>query len=86
MHVKLLLAITIAFWSLTSCNEPAQSEGMQELKAQYDFAVKDTAAITKIIIRDKQPSEVVLQRTIAGWKVEMVMLCATMQWRFCWRQ
>jgi len=69
MHVKLLLAITIAFWSLTSCNEPAQSEGMQELKAQYDFAVKDTAAITKIIIRDKQPSEVVLQRTIAGWKV-----------------
>ena len=70
MHVKFIqsmLLMTVAFWSLSSCNEPAQSQGMQELKAQYDFAVKDTASITKIIIRDKQPSEVILQRGSNGW-------------------
>ena len=72
MHVRSissLLLIGAALWTMTSCNQPAQSEGMQELKAQYDFAVKDTAAITKIIIRDKQPSEVILQRGPSGWYV-----------------
>lgn len=53
---------------LAACQRPT-SDGLEALKAQYDFAYADTAAITKVIIRDKQPSEVVLQRVDGHWVV-----------------
>ena len=36
-------------------------------KDEYQFAVKDTASITKIVIRDKTPSEVTLTRDGSKW-------------------
>jgi len=42
------------------------------LKAQYDFAVPDTSSITKVILRDKKPSSVTLERTAKGWVVDSV--------------
>jgi len=54
--------------ALASCQSPS-SDGLEALKAQYDFAYTDTAAITKVIIRDKQPSEVVLERVNGRWVV-----------------
>lgn len=69
LNKKHILATLTGALMLFSCAEKTQSDGMEALKAQYVFAVKDTAAITKIVIRDKQPSEVVLQRTERGWVV-----------------
>lgn len=69
LNKKYILATLAGALMLFSCAEKTQSDGMEALKAQYDFAVKDTASITKIVIRDKQPSEVVLQRTEGGWVV-----------------
>ncbi len=67
--LKYLLPIAIL---LISCNNSKQSDGLEELKAQYDFAIKDTAAITRIVIRDKKPSEVLLERSSQGWLVNGV--------------
>ena len=55
---------------VTACTGGNQSNGLEALKAQYDFAVPDTASITKVIIRDKKPSSVVLERTANGWVVD----------------
>lgn len=55
---------------VTACTGGDQSNGLEALKAQYDFAVPDTASITKVIIRDKKPSSVVLERTTNGWVVD----------------
>ncbi|HCP40550.1 MAG TPA: hypothetical protein DIT65_02045 [Cryomorphaceae bacterium] len=52
------------------CGSPAQSDGMEELKVQYDFAFADTSRITKVIISDKKPSQVTLERTEHGWLVD----------------
>ena len=72
MHVnslKYLLPITVL---LISCNNSKQSDGLEELKVQYDFAIEDTAAITRVVIRDKKPSEVTLERSSQGWLVNGV--------------
>ena len=60
--------IVILSFAISACQQPA-SDGLEALKAQYDFAFADTAAITKVVIRDKQPSEVVLERGNKGWVV-----------------
>ena len=70
MHVKNSLYSLLFALIVVSCGSPAQSDGMEELKAQYDFAIADTASITKIVISDKKPSQVVLQRTDNGWLVD----------------
>lgn len=67
--LKYLLPIAVL---LISCNNSKQSDGLEELKAQYDFAIKDTAAITRVVIRDKKPSEVTLERSSRGWLVNGV--------------
>jgi len=36
----------------------------------YDFAVSDTAAVTKIVISDKTPSSATVKRTSDGWELE----------------
>ena len=57
---------------LTACTGGDQSNGLEALKAQYDFAVQDTSSITKVVIRDKKPSSVTLERTPMGWVVDSV--------------
>ena len=58
MHVKNSLYSLLLALVVVSCGSPAQSDGMEELKAQYDFAIADTASITKVVISDKKPSQV----------------------------
>lgn len=67
MRVNAFLFLAALF--IASCKPSAQSDGMEALKAQYDFAVPDTASITKIVISDKKPASVTLQRTENGWVV-----------------
>ena len=55
---------------LTACTGGEQSNGLEALKAQYDFAVPDTSSITKVVIRDKKPSSLTLERTPTGWVVD----------------
>jgi hypothetical protein len=56
----------------TACTVGEQSNGLEALKAQYDFAVPDTSSITKVVLRDKKPSSVTLERTAKGWVVDSV--------------
>jgi hypothetical protein len=56
----------------TACTGGEQSNGLEALKAQYDFAVPDTSSITKVVLRDKKPSSVTLERTAKGWVVDSV--------------
>ena len=67
MRASAFLLVIAVF--AASCSPSAQSDGMEALKAQYDFAVTDTASITKIVISDKKPASVTLQRTTSGWVV-----------------
>lgn len=36
----------------------------------YDFAIKDTASINKIIISDKTPNRATIRRTSDGWELD----------------
>lgn len=54
---------------LAACRPSGANDSLEALKAQYDFAVEDTASITRIIISDKVPTRVELQRTEKGWVV-----------------
>lgn len=69
MRIKILFFIGAAT-AVYACTTSNQSQGMEELKRQYDFAFADTASVTKIIISDKNPSSVTLERTSNGWMVE----------------
>ena len=68
MHAGKLLLLTTALWGLLAC-QSTSSDGLEELKAQYDFAVADASQITKVVISDKQPSTVVLERIGDRWVV-----------------
>lgn len=52
---------------LASCQN--KNGDLEDLKSQYDFAYSDTASISKVVISDKSPRSVVLQRTPSGWVV-----------------
>lgn len=68
MHAGKLLLLSTALWGLMAC-QSTSSDGLEELKAQYDFAVTDASQITKVVISDKQPSTVVLERVGDRWVV-----------------
>lgn len=73
MHIKSLRTLLSAgiLWALvplSSCSMN-NNDKTEALKAQYQFAVPDTASINKVIISDKLPSRVVLHRTHQGWVV-----------------
>ena len=73
MRIRNLISLSfLTALILTACTGGDQSNGLEALKAQYDFAVPDTASITKIVIRDKKPSSVTLERTAKGWVVDSV--------------
>lgn len=63
-----LVLLGVAGWLITedSSNGTITREG----KASYDFSIKDTAEVDKIIIQDKTPSKVVLTRSKDGWLVD----------------
>ena len=69
---NLISSVLLTSVFLTACTGGEQSNGLEALKAQYDFAVPDTSSITKVIIRDKKPSSVTLERTPTGWVVDSV--------------
>lgn len=68
MHAGKLLLLSTALWGLMACQNNS-SDGLEALKAQYDFAVADASQITKVVISDKQPSTVVLERIDNRWVV-----------------
>ena len=68
MHAGKLLLLSTALWGLMACQNNS-SDGLEALKAQYDFAVADASQITKVVISDKQPSTVVLERVGDLWVV-----------------
>ena len=68
MHAGKLILLSTVLWGLMAC-QSTSSDGLEELKAQYDFAVADASQITKVIISDKQPSTVVLERVGNRWVV-----------------
>lgn len=70
MRSKILFFIGVAAAAFYACTTSSQSQGMEELKRQYDFAYADTASVTKIVISDKKPSSVTLERTSNGWMVD----------------
>lgn len=61
--VILIVLLAIAGWLITSKNEG----GTLERKMDYNFTIKDTADIDKIIIKDKTPAEVTLTREGKVW-------------------
>jgi hypothetical protein len=65
---RFLIGSTIVLGMFVGCNTP-QSDGLEALRSQYDFAVADTASITKIIIQDKTPERVELRREGKQWVV-----------------
>ncbi|MEY2963275.1 MAG: hypothetical protein RL754_536 [Bacteroidota bacterium] len=68
MRIKSFFFALATTLLLSGCGS-SQNDRMEALKAQYDFAVSDTASITKIIISDKKPSRLVLEREGDHWVV-----------------
>lgn len=57
----------LAFWLI---KQNRGSGTVAKLAKEYDFKIQDTAAIDRIVIADKTPAEVDLQRTSNGWKMD----------------
>lgn len=67
LYLAIVALLSILAWWVISKNN--SNSTIADLEAQYDFAIADTAAITKIVISDKRPSTVELTRTPQGWNV-----------------
>ena len=68
--VYLLLFVVllgIAGWLLTKENDKGTIDKLGE--EAFAFTIRDTASIDKIIIKDKRPGKVILNRTMRGWTV-----------------
>lgn len=61
----LVVLVAVAAWLLSSRND----SGTLERKMDYEFTIKDTAAIDKIVLSDKSPSTVTLTREGRYWMV-----------------
>ncbi len=67
LYILIIAALAGVAYYLISKNQYENT--LESIYAEYDFAVKDTSAITKIIIADKTPSRVELTREGNKWKV-----------------
>ncbi len=67
IYIVLIAALALLAWFLISKNN--RNSTIDDMAAEYDFAIKDTAAITKIVIEDKTPGKVILTRGKTGWLV-----------------
>jgi len=61
----LLVLLAIAGYFISNYNE----SGSLERKTDYAFTISDTASISKIVISDKEPSEVTLEKVNGSWRV-----------------
>lgn len=64
--IILVVLLAVAGWLITSKND----SGTLERKMDYNFTIKDTANIDKIIIKDKSPAEVTLTREGKEWVLD----------------
>jgi hypothetical protein len=67
IYILAIAVLALTAWWLIEKNK--RNSSIQELEVQYDFTIPDTAAITRIEISDKLPSQVHLTRTEKGWLV-----------------
>lgn len=61
--IVFLVLLAVAGWLFSESNGKSTLAGPEN----YDFAVKDTASITKIVISDKSPKKVVVNRKGKRW-------------------
>ncbi len=60
-----IILLAVAGWLYTS-----RSKGTTlDRKVEYNFTIRDTANVDKIIIEDKSPAKVILSRSTNGWMV-----------------
>ncbi len=69
LYLLLILALSgLAYW--LSIKDDSTGTSSEDRKQDYDFAVQDTASIDKIVLSDKSPSTVTLERNENGvWMV-----------------
>ncbi len=63
--VVLVVLLAVAGWLISQRN----GSGTLERKMDYTFTIPDTAAVDKIVISDKRPSSVTLNREDGYWSV-----------------
>ncbi len=64
--VVLVILLGVAGWLLSG----RDSSGSLDRKMDYQFTIKDTAAVDKIVISDKRPSSITLTRQDGYWLVD----------------
>ncbi len=67
IYIVAIVVLALAAWWLIDKNK--KNTSIADLEVQYDFTIPDTAAISRIVISDKVPSKVELERTEQGWMV-----------------
>jgi hypothetical protein len=67
IYIVIIAVLTAVAYYLV--RESNYQTSIQNIEAEYDFAIADTASVTKIIISDKTPGRVELTRTANGWMV-----------------
>lgn len=61
-----VVLLALAGWLLSERNTVSSLRGQDN----YDFAIKDTAALTRIVLSDKTPFRSELIRTVDGWLLD----------------
>ncbi len=64
--IIIVTALAVTGWYLYKSSPKSTTSSVTQ---EYDFAMPDTAAITKIVIEDKTPAKVTLTRHDDGWYV-----------------
>ena len=64
-----LIVLALAAAGLFLFKSKSGSTSITSASNDYDFAIPDTASITKIVIEDKEPSKVSLTRVNGVWMV-----------------
>tara|TARA_R110001592_G_scaffold262565_1_gene527748 strand:+ start:147136 stop:148155 length:1020 start_codon:yes stop_codon:yes gene_type:complete len=64
--VTFIILLAVAGWLISENTGSSTLEGPEN----YSFSIKDTAAISKIVLSDKTPSRTVLTRESRGWLVD----------------
>jgi hypothetical protein len=64
--IVFLILLAVAGWLLSENSANSTLDGPEN----YAFSVKDTAALTKIVITTKKPSSVTLEKRPGGWLID----------------
>ena len=68
--IILLAVVALAALSYWLWQQNRQSDTLNDYAVQSAFTVEDTAAVSRIILRDKSPREVELIKSASGWTVK----------------